>query len=119
MKRQVINVSTVLFPSVFMVLISVLSFTNILPLSNIDLKGLFVISLVLLFPVLFLIQGILCALNGTNVWLSFVMSVITFIVLLMIYLNSSAMIYILIYLISGLIGYGMVKLFSRIYAQNS
>ena len=88
-----------------MILITIVSFTNMLNFNGIDFKGLFIVSLILLFPLLFLLQGIVCALSNNNVFLTLGVSILVFIILMMIYLNSSAFIYILIYLIFGIIGY--------------
>ncbi|WP_435630763.1 hypothetical protein [Clostridium botulinum] len=81
--------------------------------SGIDFKGIFIISLILLFPILFVIQGILCALNNINIFLSLGVSILDFIILMFIYMNESAFIYNLIYLIFGMIGYLITKTIKR------
>ncbi|MBY7066125.1 hypothetical protein HYI34_17275, partial [Clostridium sporogenes] len=55
-KRKII---TITFPTLFMTIITIVSFQNMLNFNGIDFKGIFIISLILLFPILFLIQGIL------------------------------------------------------------
>ena len=75
----------------------------------IEFKGIFILSLILLFPLLFLLQGIISAVNNTNVLLALGISTLDFIILMMVYLNDSASIYILIYLVFGLIGYIITK----------
>jgi len=108
------NVVTILFPSLFMTTITIVSFSNMLNFNGIDFKGIFIVSLILLFPLLFLIQGIMSAINNTNVLLSMGISILNFIILMMVYLNESAFIYILIYLAIGLIGYIITDIIVKI-----
>ena len=112
MKKK--NVVTVLFPLLFMTIITIISFSNMLDFKGIDFKGIFILSLILLFPLLFLLQGIICAINNTNVFLSLGVSILNFIILLMVYLNESAAIYILIGLTLGAVGYLITKLIVKI-----
>jgi hypothetical protein len=112
MKKK--NVVTVLFPLLFMTVITVISFSNMLDFNGIDFKGIFILSLILLFPFLFLLQGIICAINNTNIFLSLGVSILNFIILLIIYLNDSAVIYIFIYLTFGAIGYLITKSIAKI-----
>ncbi|EPY2278566.1 hypothetical protein ACXAT3_003939 [Clostridium sporogenes] len=100
---------TVIFPTLFMTIITIVSFQNMLDFNGIDFKGIFIIALIILFSVLFLIQGILCAINDTNIFLAFGISILDFIVLIFIYMNESALIYNLIYLIFAIIGYLIAK----------
>ncbi len=103
------NVLTIIFPSLFMTIITMISFSNMLNFNVIEFKGIFILSLILLFPLLFLLQGIISAVNNANVLLALGISTLDFIVLMMAYLNDSASIYILIYLVFGLIGYIITK----------
>ncbi|AGF54665.1 hypothetical protein BJV45_000148 [Clostridium saccharoperbutylacetonicum] len=103
------NVVTIIFPSLFMTIITIISFSNMLNFNVIEFKGSFILSLILLFPLLFLLQGIISAVNNTNVLLALGISTLDFIILMMVYLNDSASIYILIYLVFGLIGYIITK----------
>lgn|SRR5690625_1700738 len=66
-------------------------------------------SLIFYFPIVFLLQGIACALLRANVFVSLGTSTLTFVLVLIIWLNSSAIIYIFAYLIIGLIGYGVTR----------
>lgn len=99
------NLITILFPTFFMTIITIISFSNIFYVNGIDFKGLIVISLLFIFPFLFLIQGIKSSINNTNIFLSIGVSLLTFIILMLKFLNSSASIYIFIYLVFGAIGY--------------
>lgn len=99
------SIIVILFPGLFMTIITITSFSNILESYSAYFKGLFILSLILLFPFLFLIQGIICALSLTNIFWALGVSIFSFITLMVIYLNSTALIYILIYLILGITGY--------------
>lgn len=111
-KRKII---TITFPTLFMTIITIVSFQNMLNFNGIDFKGIFIISLILLFPILFLIQGILCAINNTNIFLSLGVSILDFIILMFVYMNESAFIYNLIYLIVGIIAYFITKSIKKPY----
>ena len=110
---------TVLFPALIMTLITIISFSNMLYFNGIDFKGILILSLILLFPLLFLLQGIICAINNTNVFLSLGASILNFIILLMVYLNDSALIYILIYLTFGAIGHLITKFIVKFKSSKS
>lgn len=103
MKKK--SVITLLFPSLFMTIVIIGLFLNKLSFNGMDFKGLIIVLLLLLFPLLFLIQGIICALRNNNMFLALGISILVFIILMMIFLNSSALIYVLLYLIMGIIGY--------------
>lgn len=98
------NMITILFPTFFMTILMILfSFSN--ETKGVDFKGLLIISLIFIFPLLFLLQGIKSSINNTNIIMSIGVSIFTFIVFMIIYLNSSAIMYIFIYLVFGAIGY--------------
>ncbi|MDR5586357.1 MULTISPECIES: hypothetical protein [Clostridium] len=107
-----------------MSLLTVISFTNmdVYNTKGIDFKGLFIISLLLLFPLLFLIQGILCAVNNTNIVnliFSFGVSILDYIILMKIYLNDSAFEYVLIYSVLWIIGYTITYIVKKIKSSKS
>ena len=104
MKRN--NLITILFPSSIMILISIISFMDI---SHMDLKGLFIVSIVVLFPLAILIQGIFVALNKTNIILALLISILTFIGVMFILMKTFEIIYIEYYTISFAIGYLISK----------
>jgi len=103
------NILTVLFPAVIMVTVMMVSFSNMGNHSGIDFKGIVGLSLSVLFPLLFILQGIFSYISNTNVFLSLGLSIICFIALMMAYLNDSASLYILVYLLIGLVGYMITK----------
>lgn len=92
-----------------MTIIVIVSFTNIFNFKGIDFEGIFILSIIFLFPLLFFIQGLIAPITNTNIILSLGVSTLNFIVLMMIYLNDSALIYIWVYLTSGIIGYIISK----------
>ena len=112
MKKK--SVVTVLFPSVFMIILTIVGFFNKLDFNGIDYKAIFILTLTLLIPLLFLLQGIISAITNTNIFLSLGVSILYFILLMIVYLNESASIYILIGLTLGAVGYLITKLIVKI-----
>lgn len=106
------------FPSIVMLLITIMSFSMMTNSFYLDWKGIFLISLILGFPLLFLVQGLVSAVSKTNVLLSAGLSLITFLILLIIYLNESALMYMLIYLVFEFIGYGIGYGISKVKVKN-
>lgn len=76
-------------------------------------KGLVLNSLMIYYPILFLLQGSACSLLKTNIFISLGFSIATFIIVLLIWLNSSAMFYIFAYYIIGFIGYRVTQFFKK------
>ena len=109
MKRN--NLITILFPALIMILISIISFMDI---SHIDLKGLFIISIVALFPLVILIQGIFVASNNTNIILALLTSILTFIAVMFILMKTFEIIYIQYYTISFIIWYLISKILIKL-----
>ena len=114
MKRN--NLITILFPSLIITLISIISFMDI---SYMDLKGLFIISIVALFPLVLLIQGIFVALNKTNIILALLTSILTFIGVMFILMKVFEIIYIQYYTISFAIGYLISKVLMKLNSLKS
>jgi hypothetical protein len=91
-----------------MAIITIVSFTNMQnSYDNVKFKGIFLSSLIFIFPLLFLLQGVISGIDNTNIFISIGISLLTYIILMFIYLNSSAFIYAFIYLVFGLIGYSI------------
>ncbi|RDY26539.1 hypothetical protein CHL78_012865 [Romboutsia weinsteinii] len=107
------DIGIIIFPSILMILATIISFGEISFISHLDVKGFFVLSLVLIFPTLIFMQGILSGKNRINIFLSLGISLVTFIVIMVIYLNTSASIYIGVYIISWSLGYFLSKLLFR------
>lgn len=68
-------------------------------------KSYFLLSLVIIFPLTFLVQGISCALNNINPWIALAVSYFAFIIILFTVLNSSAWGYGVYFLLFWVIGY--------------
>ncbi|MBN1038875.1 hypothetical protein DVW12_09180 [Clostridium botulinum] len=118
------NIIIIFFPAILMSLLTVISFSNmdVYNTTGIDFKGLFILSLLLLFPLLFLIQGILCAVNNTNIVnliFSFGVSILDYIILMKIYLNDSAFEYVLIYSVLWIVGYTITYIVRKIKSSKS
>lgn len=107
MKNKNVLVSIhILIPVIIMF---VLAYSSFAIEDDLLATGLILNSLIIYFPVIFLIQGIVCALLRSNVFMSLGISALAFIVVLIIWLNSSAIIYIFVYLVIGFIGYGVTR----------
>jgi hypothetical protein len=100
-----------LLPAILMISLAVISFTDIL--NAIDAKGIFIIGLLLLFPLLFLGQGMACGRGKGNIVLSLLVSTVTFVIIILIFLNSSALFYIVLYILVSLFGYGLARFTKR------
>ncbi len=105
---------TILFPALFMTIITMILFSNMFSFSEINIKEISIVSLILLFPLLFLIQGILSAVNNINILFTLGVSILNFIILMIVYLNDSAFIYILIYLAFGIVGYIITNIIVKV-----
>ncbi|KPI52777.1 membrane protein [Clostridioides difficile] len=108
------SIFSIIFPTIIMVLIFLTFATDIFNIPDIQSKGIFVIGLVLIFPISFFIQGIVCALNKISWILSLIVSLSTYIVLMYIFLNDSAYIYVLLYAAFYMIGHITAKLYYKI-----
>lgn len=107
------NIITILFPALIMSLVSILSLTNMFNLTDLNMKSLMIVGVVLIFPVVFLIQGALCSLTHSSVILSLTVSLITYIVIMFTLLNSSAFVYVIVYLFTWAMGYWIGKYLIR------
>lgn len=75
------------------------------------------IGLLVVFPILFLMQGILSAMNDINIFLALGISSAGFIAMMFIFLNTSALLYLFIYLSLGIIGYFITKLTKKYFEK--
>lgn len=106
------KIISVLLPTLIMILLSLLFIPNDTSSSfnKIDFKGLSILIIILFYPSLFFIEGVAVACTKTNPILALVISLLTFIIILFIFLNSSALIYAVIYSLIYLLGYSITKL---------
>lgn len=105
-KKQIISIW---FPGVFMSIITIYTLSGLFKVDSVEAKGVFLFSLIIVFPVLFLLQGIICAITASGVVLNIGVSIGTYVALMLIYLNSSAIAYVFIYGIAWVIGYLLTK----------
>ncbi|GFZ30426.1 hypothetical protein CSC2_09520 [Clostridium zeae] len=98
------NAIVILFPSIIMLLIIVFYFSND-RIREYDKMGLLILSLLFIFPILFAIQGVILGKKKINVFLALGISTAVFAILSLIWLNSSALFYCVIYLPLGMLGY--------------
>ncbi len=82
-------------------------------LLNIGGIGLMTFSLLLFFPVIFIVQGVYCRIREINLILPIFISLVAFLLMLVIFLNSSALAYMPAYVILGLIGYYLAKILDK------
>ncbi|WP_066874911.1 hypothetical protein [Clostridium mediterraneense] len=103
-----------IFPLILMFIINGFSFLDI---DGIALKGIILFSLIVIYPLSFFIQGILCELNNIEVLSALVISSLGFLGVTFIFLNSSALGYLIFYLIIELIGYFIVKGYRKLITK--
>ncbi|NYF25497.1 hypothetical protein [Sporosarcina sp. JAI121] len=105
------NFLNLIVPSIIIMIIGYVSFTDMF-FQQTDHKY-FLISLLIIYPALFLIQGVLTAICKSNIFISLGVSVLGFLVTIFTWANSSAIGYVFVYLLVGLVGYGIVRLFKK------
>lgn len=123
------NIRTIVFPSIAMIVITLFATSNLDKFVRLDYKGIFVVSIVTLFPLLILIQGIVSAINRTNIFLSLGLSLLTTIIVGAAFSLNDASIgyetisfYVIRYLKYGVVGYLIsyiaIKIGSKICKHN-
>ena len=98
------NISIALFPTIIMILIYFIRNNSIFEFSSMDLKGLLIISIVLFFPIIFLIQGILVTTYDINKISSISISLVSYLIYLFFIMKETVLEYIVFYLLSYIIG---------------
>ena len=106
------NMLTISFPSIVMIFITLFTNFNLDKFIILDYKGIFVVSIVVLSPLLLLVQGVISALNRTNILLSLAVSLITTIIVGLVLCSNGTVIqykiisyYSIRYLKYGIVGY--------------
>lgn len=105
MKKKTMTIT--LFPTIYTIIITILSATSLGNNGMLDVKGLMAISLVVLFPLLILIQAFISALNRINIFISLGASIISTMLFIMISLHTSDTLDLMYY-------YGKIYLLSTI-----
>lgn len=116
MKKK--SLISIFFLVIIMILISIISFSDIFKLSDIDFKGLSIISMVCIFPLLFLIQGIVCVFTNTNIVIPLLVSMCTYIPIMYIFMEGIEIVYVLYYLILFFVGFLISKLIKKFKNKN-
>jgi hypothetical protein len=98
------NAIIVLFPSIIMTLINIYSF-SIDIMGEYDKMGTIILSLIIINPLMFFIQGIMSGKERINILLALGTSVAIYVLECLIYLNSSALPYCVVYIIIGILTY--------------
>lgn len=98
------------FPALLILLITSLCKIGFLS-EFINLNAIFIISLLFIFPLLFLLQGILCVITKTNVFFSLCFSCLSALFIIFIYLDVRYLSYLISYVMILLLGYIATKIF--------
>lgn len=110
MKFSKYSVICMVLPAILMFVIGYLTLTDFLGAQD---HGYFILALIIIFPMIFLIQGIFSAILKENLWVSLGISTVAYVVIMFLWMNSSAVGYIIFYLLSGFLGYGAVRLVTK------
>lgn len=111
MKKE--KLITLWLPACFIIMTFTLTFSNLNHLVFLDVKGLFVICLMFIFPLLFFVQGMRSFTTNTNILLALGVSALAFACMVTLYLNKSGYSHLLRYVIFGLNGYGIAFVISK------
>lgn len=110
-KRKIQHLLHHILPVVIMITLAAVAFTT----SNEQFGGNLIIqSLLLYYPALFILQGILCSILEGKIYYSLGSTVIAFLIVILIWLNATALPYIIMYVLLGLIAYGVAQAFRLI-----
>ena len=109
--KKMLTVLHIAIPIVIMVILAYVAFVSS---DDVFAKGLLITSLFAYYPILFLLQGIAASLLKANIFISLGISAAAFIIILLIWMNSSALIYTVLYLIVGFIGYAITSFIQKL-----
>ncbi|RXJ04553.1 hypothetical protein DS745_03990 [Anaerobacillus alkaliphilus] len=100
--KKVFRVLNLLTPGIAIIVIGYYSISpNFLHIDH----SLFILALLFLFPLLFLLQGVVTVLIDGSIFVALGVSVLAFLVILLAWMNSSAFVYIPVYFVLGYVGY--------------
>ena len=111
--RQLNKLLIAIFPSIIIRILSISIFLSVFNFGKIDYDNSMFIATVIVIPFMFLVQGVLCALTKTNVYVSFLASIISFLYMATIYIDKSSIIGVIYYLIIGYTTYLITYIFKR------
>lgn len=75
-------------------------------------KGLFIIGIVGIIPISFFIEGVICSRKNIGWIIPLIVSLIAFFIVIIVFMNDSANVYLKYYAISYILGYVLEKLIS-------
>lgn len=110
--QKLYRLANVCIPPFIMLIFAYVSFSGLL--DDLESTSLIINALLLVYPVLFFLQGFITGLLKSNIFLSFGISVATFLVITFVWLNTSALFYVVVYVLSGTVGYGIVRLLQKV-----
>jgi len=108
--KKILGVIHILAP---VSIIFILAYITFVPLNDLSFGAWAVSSLIIYYPILFLLQGSACSLLKANIFTSLGISIAAYIVVLLIWMNSSAIVYMFAYLLIGFLGYSVTHLIKK------
>jgi len=99
----------IVVPVLIIFILSYVSFSN-----DLFTHSWIVSTLLIYFPILFFLQGAVCSLLKANILTSLGFSLVAYISVLLIWMNSSAIGYLFAYLIIGFLGFGITRLIQKV-----
>ena len=75
-------------------------------------KGLFIVGIVGIIPISFFIEGVMCSRKNIGWIIPLLISLITFFIVIIVFMNDSANVYLKYYLVAYILGYVLEKLIS-------
>jgi hypothetical protein len=98
------KIAGLIFPAFTMLTLSVLAMFGLFGEGDVN-KSFFILGLIIIFPLTFLVQGISCAMNHMNPFIALLVSYIAFAIVVITFLNSSAWVYSIYYLVFWIVGF--------------
>lgn len=105
------NFYLTLFSSIIILFIGFIFFTDVIFHQEDHLYSL--IALLIIFPIIFFLQGVLTKVADRSIFIDLITISIIFIITILIWLNSSALGYLVLYVLFGFLGYGIMHIFKK------
>ncbi|MGX4600191.1 hypothetical protein [Faecalimicrobium sp. JNUCC 81] len=99
------NVFGNFIPMITMLVIVILGFV-------LGFKGLFIVGIVGIIPISFFIEGVMCSRKNIGWIIPLLVSLIAFFIVIIVFMNDSANVYLKYYAIAYILGYVLEKLIS-------
>lgn len=78
------------------------------------LKGLFIVGIVGIIPISFFIEGVMCSRKRIGWIIPLILSLTVFFIVIIVFMNDSANVYLKYYLVAYILGYVLEKLISAL-----